>query len=536
MDIRDIILLVSAAFNATLAGVIVFHNPKSRSNILYSLAALGAALWAIGIAFFRLSDFPAALSIARFYYVAAALIAAFFLRFAIVFPEEAAKPWPLLRYILFYLPIGFIIFLLLGRSFLESYAAGPDGKIIHLGPGYLFYIVYFVSYVGAAFWILIRKFRQAVGVARAQLWFVMAGVGIAMAIGMWFNLFLPFAGNYQLIWVGPPFTMVMVGFIAYAIFKHNLYNIKVIATEAFGTVLALVLLIRLFASVSATEVILNALILGVASVIVFLLIRSVLKEVEQREKIQSLATELSAANEELKRLDAAKSEFISIAGHQLRAPLTVIKGYVSLLLEGTLGDASEKVKDSMKKVYFSAEQLVRLIADLLDLSRIEAGRLRYEFRRVMMDDIVAEAVRELEVNAKAKGLAFSYENRNTAKRSVNADIDKMREVVLNLIDNAIKYTAVGRVNVTLYPEVRKGREWLMFKVEDTGLGIRSADIPRLFTKFARTEEAKRVQAEGMGLGLYIVKRIVEDHGGKCWVESPGLGHGSTFYAALPTAA
>lgn len=111
----------------------------------------------------------------------------------------------------------------------------------------------------------------------------------------------------------------------------------------------------------------------------------------------------------------------------------------------------------------------------------------------------------------------------------------MREVVINLIDNAIKYTASGRVSAELYPERRDGKQYVTFKVTDSGIGVSPNDIRRLFTKFTRTEEARRIRADGMGLGLYLVKKVAEDHGGLARVESPGLGKGSSFFVSLPAA-
>lgn len=534
MNARDAILFITAAFNLTLSSAIVFHNPKSRINIAYALAALAAALWATAIALFRLAEFPSGLGLARFYYVAAGLIAVFFLEFALIFPDESRRRsrWSVALYV----PIVLFTVLLFGDSFISAYTLRPEGKHIALGPAYALYAAYFFGYVGAAFWILVRRFRQASGIARAQLKLVLTGVGIAMILGMWFNLLLPLLGDYRSIGVGPPFTMIMVGFIAYAIFKHHLYNIKIIATEAFGAVLSIILLVRLLASVSVTDFLLNAGVFGIAAVIVFLLIRSVLKEVEQREKIEALAAELGAANEELKRLDQAKSEFISIASHQLRAPLTIIKGYVSMLLEGTLGQVPSLVRESMGKVAISTEQLVRLIADLLDLSRIEGGRMKYEFDRVTMDGIVAEVVRELEAAARAKGLTLAFNGARARGLAVRADTGKLREVIMNLVDNAVKYTAQGGVGVSLYPETRDARPWLTLAVRDSGIGVKRADAGRMFSKFMRTEEAKRIRPDGLGLGLYVVKKIVEDHGGRVWMESAGLGQGSAFYVSLPVAA
>ena len=239
---------------------------------------------------------------------------------------------------------------------------------------------------------------------------------------------------------------------------------------------------------------------------------------------------LAEANVELKKLDAAKSEFISIASHQLRAPLTVIKGYVSLVSEGSFGAITGEIKDALAKVFFSTNQLVKLIGDLLDLSRIEAGKIRYEFKPTDFVEMVSKIADEFQENAKKKGLSLAFANNAGALPQLNLDPDKMREVVVNLTDNAIKYSEKGTVSVALE---KAGDTAIRLTVKDTGIGIKPEDAGRLFTKFTRTEEARLQDPNGMGIGLYFVKRVIEDHGGRVGVESEGPGKGSTFWAELP---
>ena len=232
-------------------------------------------------------------------------------------------------------------------------------------------------------------------------------------------------------------------------------------------------------------------------------------------------------------MDAAKSEFISLAGHQLRAPLTAIKGYASMVLEGSFGKIEESVHDALRRVIVSADHLVKLAADLLDLSRIEAGKFRYDFTVLDLSDIIKRGLQELEEVSKERGIAVEFIDENKEKLKIKADTDKMHEIVINLVDNALKYTKESTVVVKLEPVSLSVDKKLRLSVRDKGIGIPTEDLSKLFTKFARTDAAKKVRPEGMGLGLYFVKKIAEDHGGRAWAESEGLGKGSTFIVELP---
>jgi len=533
MDTRDILLMIATLVNLGFSSAIVFKNPRSRINISYGLSVVATALWTLGLAMFRLADPASAVAWARFYYISAGLIATHFLYFGIYFPNNDDYRLSVFQHFLLHVPIAIIAYLVFSSGFIAGFHIESWGREITLGPAYVFYVIFWVLYMGTAFWLMLSRFPYADPVGRLQLKFVLGGTLIAAIGGSVFNLFLPLLGNYRYIWVGPYPTLIMVVAIGYAIVKHRILNIRFITTEVFSATLIAIFLIQFFRAESFSEFALQGAILLASAAFFWLLIRAMNREVSQREKIESLATELAAANEELKKLDAAKSEFISLASHQLRAPLTIIKGYVSMLLEGTLGPITALTQESMKKVSISAEQLIRLVSDLLDLSRMETGRLRYNMKPITLDAIVAEVVAEIEPSAKQKGLTFRLVTNGPKAQPVNADPDKIREVIMNLIDNAIKYTATGDIRVELAVEKRAGHPWVVYRVTDSGIGIKPADIPRLFTKFSRTDEARRIRADGMGLGLYLVKKIVEDHGGEASVRSPGIGQGSTFTVALP---
>ena len=238
---------------------------------------------------------------------------------------------------------------------------------------------------------------------------------------------------------------------------------------------------------------------------------------------------LQDANEKLKGLDKLKTEFLSLAAHQLRSPLTAIRGYTSMLLEGSFGAVDEKQKEAINRVFESATHLSKIVEDLLNVSKIEAGGMKYEMAPFDLEKAVHDIATDLSITAEKKGLKLNYANDAKGPYTVNGDMEKIRQVVLNVIDNAIKYTMQGSVSVMLSrDEARK-----MFKVAitDTGMGISPEEKEKLFQKFSRGAGGK-TNTTGSGLGLYLAKQISEAHGGEVVIDSPGVGLGSTFTIEL----
>lgn len=246
-------------------------------------------------------------------------------------------------------------------------------------------------------------------------------------------------------------------------------------------------------------------------------------------EVEKATHELRQANEKLTKLDKAKSEFISIASHQLRTPLTVIKGYISMILEGNFGKLLPAQKESLKKVFESGERLIQLVENLLNVSRIESGRLKFTYRTMQLEELVESVIEELKPNAKKKKLKFIYTKPAKALPKVTIDEEKLRQVVMNLIDNAIKYTEKGKIEVSLKLEKKN----ISFCVSDSGMGIEKGDMLNLFKKFSRGTGTSVVHTEGTGLGLYVAMQMIEAHKGKVWAESKGKGKGARFCFLLP---
>lgn len=251
--------------------------------------------------------------------------------------------------------------------------------------------------------------------------------------------------------------------------------------------------------------------------------------VKMEKEVEKATHDLRKANIQLKKLDAAKSEFISIASHQLRTPLTVIKGYISMMLEGNFGALTKPETESLEKVFLSNERLIQLVENLLNISRIESGRLQFDYKEIDLNKMAESVMEELSGNAKKKNLILQYKPPVKPLALLKIDEEKIRQVVMNLIDNGIKYTKQGSVTVKLEQIKNK----VKFCVSDSGMGIRPEDMVNLFKKFSRGTGTSLIHTEGTGLGLYVARMMIEAHQGRIWAESDGEGKGSRFCFELP---
>lgn len=243
--------------------------------------------------------------------------------------------------------------------------------------------------------------------------------------------------------------------------------------------------------------------------------------------LETTTKSLDEANKKLQELDKLKDEFVSLASHELRTPMTAIKGSLSTILDGYAGDVAPQAKEFLSAAYNENDRLIRLVNNLLNISRIEAGRFVFTFSQVHVDTLISDVVEKLVGAAKEKNLVLTYE-RNPSLPIVMLDEDKIREVLINLIGNAVKFTHTG--GVTVGAQMKEGM--VVFSVADTGSGIAKEDQDLLFKKFSQVRGNYAKQTGGTGLGLYISKQIIEGHKGKVWLEST-LGKGSTFFFSLP---
>jgi len=263
----------------------------------------------------------------------------------------------------------------------------------------------------------------------------------------------------------------------------------------------------------------------------------VFNEAGDIEQIVSVIRDITT----LKELEKAKSEFVSVTSHELRTPLTVVKGYLSLLLSGDLGKFDDpgfqaNFQTALNKVYNETNRLTKLVEDLLNVSRIENGRIRLSLRKVTAAEVINEVVKEFNVLAQNKGIRLEVKYDLGGRENsccVLADKDKFKQILVNLIDNAIKYTGSGgRISIECHQE----NGFLHTQVNDTGAGIPPNILPRIFEKFQQGGVSVYLKEnKGTGLGLFVVKSLVELHKGQIWVDS-AAGKGTRFTFTLPLVA
>jgi PAS domain S-box-containing protein len=230
-------------------------------------------------------------------------------------------------------------------------------------------------------------------------------------------------------------------------------------------------------------------------------------------------------------LEQAKDDFISIASHQLRTPATGVKQYVGMILEGYVGDLTEKQRMLLTKAYESNERQIQIIDDLLKVARIDAGHIALQLAKINVIDLLQDILYEQLAKAKSKQQTLQFSH-DVTSAYVNADEARLRMVFENVIDNACKYTMP---NKTIRVNVIKRPRSVIVQVADEGIGIAKKDIPKIFRKFTRLDKDQPLTADGSGLGLYWAKKIIDLHGGTITVKSE-LNKGSVFEVRLPSVA
>lgn len=523
-------ILAIVAVADVIIGLIVFSRGiKSLPDVIFECIIFTLIIWSIAIIGFYSSVYQYSIGWVLITHSSAILISYFFLIFTLNFPRKIKSS----RKVIFYatiilLSLFYLIF------FTEEIIGSSNGISYKLGEYYLYYSLVLILYFMIGFICLIKQYKANTNVTQQnQIKYLLIGYLISSSLAIIPDLILPYFGVFQYTWMGPLFAFILITTLFIAIFKYQLFQVKIILTEIISIVIIIALLLELFFTRSIAELLLKTAVLIIVTIFSFLLIRGVYREITQREKIELLATDLKKANTRLLELDKQKSEFISFASHQLRAPLTAMKGYASLILDGDLGELNKEVKDAITRIFDSSKTLVNIVNDYLNISRIELGTMKYSFIVINLKEYIKNIIEELKPNFEKSNLAFDFITNPISENErfmVSADPDKLKQVISNLIDNSIKYTPKGTIHISLTKDIEERK--ITFSVKDSGVGISEDVMPKLFSKFMRSNKANEQNIYGTGLGLYIAKEIVIAHKGKIWAESEGEGKGSTFLVEL----
>lgn len=399
------------------------------------------------------------------------------------------------------------------------------------GPLYLLFVLYFHALIVYGHWLLWRAYRAAEDVSRSEQirYFFMAtfvgflGGGISFAPVFGIDIY--------------PYSIATVALypliMGYAILKYQLFDIRIVSAQLTAFTIVGFTFIRFILSETPGDYVWNGLLLFITVGLGMHLVHSVMKELERRSEVEKLAKKLERANARLKELDKMKSEFVSIASHQLRSPLTAIRGYASMILEGSFGKLPQKAHGAVERIAEASKFMALSVEDYLNVSRIQSGNMKYELSKFSLKEVASSIADDMRAEGMKRGLLLTFKSSVAGTGSVNADIGKTRQIIQNLIDNALKYTKRGSIAVHVHDD--KKRKRVLMSVTDTGIGMSKESLEKLFGKFERARNANEVNVTGTGLGLFVAKTMAEGMGGAVRAESDGEGRGSTFTLELPSA-
>jgi signal transduction histidine kinase len=266
--------------------------------------------------------------------------------------------------------------------------------------GVIIFGITVTTILGIAFVNLVNKFQKSYKEEKKKLSLILIGATTTFIFHIIFNMILPsFFEISKFTEFGALFTLPFSALTAYAIIKFKLFNVKVVSAELLAFILWIFIFIRILIAENLREQFINSIMFVVVVIVGIFLIRSVLREVDQREKLAKLANELETSNEKLKSLDTLKTEFLSLASHQLRSPLTAIKGYSSMLLEGSYGVLADTTqREAIERIFQSSTALAKTVEDFLNVSKIEQGGMKYEFDEIDISKLGLHLKNHFQIN------------------------------------------------------------------------------------------------------------------------------------------
>ena len=525
--------LVNGIVSITFGLLVISKNWRDRMNQVFFLMTLSLSIWAFAYWQWQIANnYDLALLWVRILSVGSLFIPIFFYHWVIRILNIVNLLNRIILRLSYFLSIV-ILFFVNSNLFIVNlekksiFQFWPNSGVIYdvyFSYIYIGLIIYSIYLLVSSYWSVKDKN------VRGQILYIIFGCIIGFGGGL---------TNFPLWWGINilPFGNLLVGvfpfLLGYSILKYKLFNIRAIVSE----MLTFCLLFFMLVTVLMAENWIIKLVYGfffiLTSIVGVILIKNSYILDDLNTQLSLTAHDLQKANERLLELNRQKSEFVSFATHQLRAPLTAIKGYASLILEGDTGVVGDEVKQAVTRIFDSSKTLANIVDDYLNLTRIELGTMKYVFDTIDLKMMIQDVVGELGPNLKKDGLSFSFkadENGDQWDWRITADRDKLKQVIANIIDNSIKYTPQGFVKVTLSSDKKKHK--FIFKVEDNGIGIAPETLPLLFNKFSRAGNANKTNIKGTGLGLFVAKQIVESHHGTITASSPGEGKGSTFVVEL----
>ena len=527
----NILYTIASSLVILILLLVVTRYIKEKTAGLFwgGMSFLSSFLWILSLwMYYSVTTESALLFWGRFNFGVTSLLGMSIPLFFLFFPENPQRR-SLFHDLLFVAISIFVAYISFFTNAIALDEIFQDGKPITVfGSFFSLFIAHFVYSIGYTIFIYFRKLPHLSRDAKRQVNLMYLGIIVASVGGIVTNLILPFIFNiYTFQEIAPVFLIFFAIFTFYSIFRYSLFQLKVIFSQVlvFGVSVSLLLLI--FTAANRIDLILK---IGVFIVFVvggILLIREVILNVKKQEELQKAQKELLQINAELEKSIELKDDFMRLASHQLRTPLTVVNGYLSMLAtpEEKHYLLNERAFHDVSEAYGASKNLVKIVNDLMSVNAINAGSLVLEPSTIQLKPLIDTIIHDKSVIAEKKNISISN---LVDKHTIFADESKLKECLNNIIDNAIFY---GKSNVTLEASENESKSIII--VSDDGIGISEEDKKALWDKFNRGSRAKKAQPDGSGLGLYLVKRIIELHNGTVLIGSAGENQGTTVTITLP---
>ncbi len=539
---RGIVLFIIAFLNVVLAIILWHASKKDRDSAKFWLGftAVFSGFYAFfcGGTYFFWSQSEASIYWYRATWLGILLLPSF-LMFAYYFTQKTqnlARSSKIKSVVLFAAGLVVIYFALTTDLFVKSVYLNGINISSLAGPLDAVGRLYIVLCSSMAIIILVKDYFTTSGFRKTQLKYFILGSAIFTVAGIISTSIVPFYLNESPYYdIAAYASFIWICLTAYAILKYKLMDIRLIVTQLLTFGLWAVLLLKIFSSNGVQEGIINSIIF--VSVVFFgiFLIRSVIKEVQQKEEMEKMAGDVQRAyvvekkaKEQLQELDTFKDHFLTQTQHDLRTPLTAIMGYTDMLQKGMFGKQTKKTQEVLQKIQVVSKNMKSKADSFLDLAQFQLGKSPVVLKAgVGMFSILDEVKSDLDFKAHLGGIYLDLK-KPEQDLFITADREKLKAAIFNIVDNAVKYTSTGGVTITL-----KNHDSVKINITDTGIGLAKEKLDTIFgTMFERSEQAKKT-ALGAGIGLYLAAQIIKAHNGKIWVESEGEGKGSIFHIELP---
>ena len=520
------ILLIAVGVTNFALGLLVLlslNKKKDNSSSWFALVAFSVVLWIIAMIVYRGYININNINIyTKILYSSALFIPTLFLIFSNRF--ISSRRGYTIEFMAFFFFVGLIILTFFTPYIIKSVQIViPFENRIVFGELFFIYVIFLIIVFNLSFYNLILEYKKNKGVRKKQILFIILGTTLSTYPAFFTNLILPWIGIFALNWVGQLATIFLIIFTTYAIFKHHLFNIKMILSEILLGIMGIVLFLYIFLSRSFYEVIVSVIFFIIFVILAYNLLRELLSGIEREN-------ELNISNKKLAETIESKDLFLRMTSHQLRTPLTSLNGFLSLVLEQWQGKykMNEYTKNDIVKVYINVQRLVELVNDVLSLNAIKANRFGVVIRP--STDIKEDLNYLIQDNKYILEHFHTKVVMKTIGEDFLANIDnvRMKSVFQNLLSNAIYY-GKDKIWITLIDEGDR----LRIRFRDNGDGINVGVKDKIFHSGFRAGGSDDRNPNGSGFGLFISKTIVDMHNGTLKLKSSGTDKGALFEIKLP---